>query len=235
MRVKLIAYTVVDESEIDNELGFMRNNWEVKEPDHLAETAGRLCYLSFNRPNPKTRENKDYLNNVINQGHESVLAHASATFIIKGVSRSLTHERIRSRFLSFSEVSQRYVNVQNTEIVTPPAMKNEGLGLEGSYLTQTTRDAYEDITSNLVSRGYSRKQAREAARAVMPNAMETKIMVSGNLRAWRDFIKQRLAPGADAEIQELAYLVLMNLEMYAPNTFQDIAHLINDYEERTNR
>src|SRR5699024_10907179 len=148
MRVKLIAYTVVDESEIDNELGFMRNNWEVKEPDHLAETAGRLCYLSFNRPNPKTRENKDYLNNVINQGHESVLAHASATFIIKGVSRSLTHEMIRSRFLSFTEVSQRHVNVQNTEIVTPPAMKNEGLGLEGSSPPQTTRHAKEHITSN---------------------------------------------------------------------------------------
>lgn len=233
MRVDMVAYTVVNEDAIAEALGgFRREHWSTKDPDHLVETAGRLCYLSFDRPNPKTRKNEDYTANVIGQGHESVLAHPSVTFLIQGVSRALTHEMIRSRFLAFSELSQRYVDVGNTLWINPPAFRGIG-DLNTGDLKELVNEAYGDLVRLLIDMGLTRKEAREAARAVMPNAVETKMMVSGNLRAWRDFVKQRLSPTADAEIQELAYRILKYLSDYSPNSVQDLTPRLAEYEART--
>ena len=93
-----------------------------KSIDFLHEFAGRACYQSFHRPNPATATNKDYLANTNSQGHFSILEHGSVTFYVEGVSRSLTHELIRHRHLSYSELSQRYVNVEDAAVVIPPAV-----------------------------------------------------------------------------------------------------------------
>lgn len=115
MRVILIASTAQTGETvpgyIDHPLGDNGYHPYSQDADDLAEQAGRLCYLSWNRPNPATATNKGYLANIIAQGHFSVLEHASATFYIDGVTRNFTHELIRHRHLSFSEVSQRYVDV----------------------------------------------------------------------------------------------------------------------------
>jgi thymidylate synthase (FAD) len=231
MKVNLIAYTVVNEVSIEDAFNGFKPHLSDTDPDFLAETGGRLCYLSWDRPNPKTSSNRDYLNNVISQGHESVLAHASASFAIQGVSRNLTHELIRSRFLAFSELSQRYVDASEMEFITPPAYSDLG-NINNGLLSEMSKVAYEEMTQALTERGCTRKQAREAARSMLLSSTETKIIASGNLRAWRDFIKQRLTKYADAEIQDLAYVIAVKLESYAPNTMQDLRPLIEEYEAR---
>ena len=224
MRVYLIAHTVIDRPEIhDASSGRWAPDPYATDADSLGEFAGRSCYLSWDRPNPKTAGNGDYLAHIIAQQHFSVLAHASATFYVTGVSRALTHEMIRSRFLAFSEVSQRYVDAGRLDVVVPPAMLGDlGLLSELARVSSVSAGAYENIVTALLERGISRKQAREAARAVLPSAVETRIVVTGNLRAWRDYLLQRMPEGVDAEHRELAHLIRAELVRIAPNSFQDI-------------
>lgn len=201
--------------------------------DELAEFAGRACYQSWTRPNPKTATNQGYLKNILDQKHESVLEHASATFYVEGVSRALTHELIRHRHLSYSELSQRYVNVEDAPVVIPPALRDHAAAHPGNknqvpvdmrliYGSEDAKARYRDLVKTLTESGVPRKQAREAARAALPNATETKIVVSGNMRAWRDMLKKRWHVAADAEIREFAGYVLEELRLIAPNSFQDI-------------
>ena len=222
MKVDLIAHTHVVYPGIEPHMPKMLDDWISSDADKLAEFAGRSCYQSFHKPNPKTATNPAYLANILEQGHESVLEHSSATFYVTGVSRALTHELIRHRHLSFSELSQRFVNVEDAELVFPPALANDvesqdDLIAAGAYAQST----YEEIVHRLLKAGLSRKQAREAARAVMPNATETRIVVTGNMRAWRDVITKRFSVHADAEIREFAGEVLRQLKLIAPGQFQD--------------
>jgi len=184
--------------------------------DDIAEQAGRLCYLSWDRPNPETATNAAYLANIIKQQHFSVLEHASATFYIDGVSRNFTHELIRHRHLSFSEVSQRYVDVSEFEFVNHPGWPT-GNGLS-SYV-EDAKEAYQWLMEQL--KQLPRKQARQTARNILPGGLETKILVTGNMRAWREVLVKRLSPSADAEFQEVAQKILAILYDIAPNTFQD--------------
>jgi thymidylate synthase (FAD) len=231
MIVELIAYTVVTGWGVMREAGWVEHEedegiWPDSERDHdyLAEFAGRLCYQSWARPNPATATNEGYLANILSQQHYSVLEHASATFYVAGVSRSLSHELVRHRHLSFSQVSQRYVDETDALMIKPPAFQatrqSRALDQVSSLAKEKYRLLVEDLTIN---RGLTRKQARQAARAVLPNATETKFVVTGNLRAWRDVIAKRIPPHADAEIQLLAAKILAHLKQIAPNTFQDFA------------
>lgn len=190
--------------------------------EDVIEFAGRSCYQSFHKPNPATAENQDYVASIIEKQHFSVLEHASATFYIEGVSRALTHELIRHRHLSYSELSQRFVNVEDAEMVIPPALRDGELEYSVYGAAEYASQAYEAIVEELQERGVPRKQAREAARAVMPNATETRIVVTGNLRAWRDFLSKRWDVQADAEICELAGMILRELRSLAPSVFLDV-------------
>lgn len=185
----------------------------------LIEFAGRLCYESFDLPNEATKTNSAYVKNLIRQGHESVLEHVSVSFYVEGVSRNLTHELIRHRHLSFSELSQRYVNMGEANVVTPPA-----LGGGVAPLPQGDRGNYNVVVNSLVEAGKTRKQAREAARYGLPAGVETKIVVTGNLRAWRDVLKKRYTKYADAEMQELAREVHAILLDEYPGVFEDIKY-----------
>ncbi|WP_395759512.1 FAD-dependent thymidylate synthase [Streptomyces althioticus] len=196
---------------------------ETTDADGIAEAAGRLCYKSFNRPNPNTARNEDYLKNIIDQGHFSVLEHASVSFLVRGVSRALLAELTRHRHLSFSVVSQRYVDYSETEPVIPPALEGSQAAedIRTEYRLQT--DFYENLVKHLMEdKGLKRKQAREAARAVLPNAAPVDLVVTGNLRAWRDVLGKRWHVAADVEICRFAGLILSHLREVAPNSFQDI-------------
>lgn len=185
----------------------------------LIEFAGRLCYESFDLPNPDTATNDKYVRNIISQGHESVLEHVSVTFYVEGVSRNLTHELIRHRHLSFSELSQRFVDMSEAKTVVPPA-----LGGGTTQLSDAHKSIYKHFVDYLKGQGKTRKQAREAARYGLPQGMETKLVVSGNLRAWRDVLKKRLSVHADAEIQELAKKIHEILSFEYPDVFADIKY-----------
>lgn len=229
MKANLIAYTAILEEPI-LEAGYDCHRYknQAADADELAEFAGRNCYRSFDRPNPATRENADYLKHILDVGHESVLEHASATFYIEA-SRSVLTELERHRHLSFSVVSQRYVDPTELGYHLPPAfnkIKNGDAELMASLaVTQaiaSAEEAYESIVTALTSEGMSRKQAREAARAVLPNMTNSPMVVTGNHRAWRYVIKNRWHEAADAEIRELAGELLRQLREVAPNTYQDI-------------
>lgn len=222
MRVIVVAHTITSFVSLHH-AGWQHNDNEVlSDADTLGEFAGRLCYQSWDRPNPATATNEGYLKNIIEQEHFSVLEHASVSFYVDGVSRTLSHELVRHRHLSFSQVSQRYVDVDDLHAVQPPAFKGD------TYATQTLDGVMRTAKSTagrlfdaLKQTGVTKKQAREAARAVLPNATETKFIVTGNIRAWRDMLKRRLSPYADAEMQVFANRVLAELKVYAPNAMQD--------------
>lgn len=196
---------------------------EATSPEDLMEAAGRVCYQSQHKPNPATESNEDYLANILRQGHESVLEHAVFSFYITGVSRALTHELIRHRHLSYSQLSQRFVDESQTAIVLPPAIEKgseEHEILDNSV--QVALCAYEDVVNRLQDeKGLKRKQAREAARAVLPNCVETRIVVTGNVRAWRDMLKKRLDPAADAEIRLVSEMIYEELHAWVGNALQD--------------
>lgn len=217
--VTLIAHTVLT--------GNMPEDvpWEPNcdsDPDSLADFSGRACYQSFHRPNPATRENADYIANIIRQGHGSVLEHSTATFYITGVSRALTHELVRHRHLNYSQQSQRFVNESGADCVVPPALRDDPRAVKALADWQdAVNGVYENMVTDLAIGGVARKQAREAARAVLPNMTETRIVVTGNLRAWRDVLGRRLDPAADAEIREVSGMILAELKKIAPNSFAD--------------
>lgn len=233
MIVELIAQTVVTGWEHMREAGWEQHvdtdddHWSIdaNDADQLAEFAGRLCYQSWSRPNPKTATNEGYLAHIVEVGHFSIMEHASATFYVAGVSRSLSHELVRHRHLSFSQLSQRFVDEGNVEFIVPPALQDERQKVARNLFAAALagqHDFYTKIVEYLMRSGLPRKQAREAARAVLPNATETRFVVTGNMRAWRDVLSRRLDPAADAEIRLLAMRILAELMKIAPGCFRDI-------------
>lgn len=185
----------------------------------LIEFAGRLCYESFDLPSEKTKENSGYIRNIISLGHESVLEHVSVTFYVEGVSRNLSHELIRHRHLSFSELSQRFVDMEDANYINPPAVR--ALGYQDSWPIKGTEWEREYDESLKAVKG-TRKQKREAARFALPSAIETKFVVTGNLRAWRDVLKKRDSEHADAEMQLFAKEVKRQLLVEYPDVFADL-------------
>ena len=196
--------------------------------ERLAEYAGRLCYMS--QRNPANRSTRDYLENIKKQQHGSVLEHSNYTLLIEGVSRSLTHELVRHRAgFAYSQLSQRYVDESDAHFVMPPAIQGDE-ALEAVWRTQIegALATYSALVAQLVERYawvadkvHRRKMAREAARAVLPNSTETKIVVTGNVRAWRTMLELRCSEGAELEIRRMAIDVLRVLHGEAPAFFSD--------------
>ncbi|MEU1885724.1 FAD-dependent thymidylate synthase [Micromonospora sp. WMMD987] len=195
----------------------------------LAEFAGRACYQSWSKPNPATATNAGYLAHILEVGHLSVLEHGSVTFYFTGVSRSFTHELIRHRHFSYSQLSQRYVPERDAAMVEPAVIADDPeLHKRFVEAAEASVRAYTELLEGLEQRfadepnpTLRRKQARQAARAVLPNATETRIVVTGNYRAWRHFIGMRATEHADVEIRELAVECLRQLQRVAPNVFAD--------------
>lgn len=195
----------------------------------LLEFAGRACYQSWSKPNPRTATNASYLKHIIDVGHLSVLEHASVSFYITGISRSCTHELVRHRHFSYSQLSQRYVPENEAQVVVPPGMEDDP-ELQKILLdaADASRAAYQELLTKLEAKFVDqpnavlrRKQARQAARAVLPNDTETRIVVTGNYRAWRHFIAMRASENADIEIRRLAIACLRELTAVAPAVFAD--------------
>ena len=205
-------------------------NWlgESTDGERLAEFAGRLCYMS--QRNPASRTTRDYLENIKKQGHGSVLEHVNYSVLVEGVSRSLTHELVRHRAgWAYSQLSQRYVDESVADFVMPPAIIGDE-ALERAWRDQidSAQRSYVTLVDELMQR-YSwvadkvhrRKMAREAARAVLPNATETKIVETGNVRAWRTMLELRSSEGAEMEIRRFAIMALRLMQTEVPAMFSD--------------
>lgn len=223
-RVMLIAKTIT----VDNIPGYNvhpDDQFYPKDADDLAEQAGRLCYEAWVRMNPKTFTNKGYIKNILDLGHYSVLEHASASFYIDGVTRAFLLELERHRHLSYSVVSQRYVPGSRFGFVMHPALVKLSQATKDRITTldELAHGLYEDIVLELEGLGDGRKVARGAARNVLPEGTETRLLVSGNMRAWLEVLWKRISPTADQEICEVSRLILNELMAIAPNTCQDLA------------
>lgn len=209
----------------------------------VAEFAGRLCYLSFgedagleggHRTIPGRTSNESYLANILHTKHGSVLEHAVWTLLLEGVSRSLTHELIRHRAgMGYSQLSQRYVDESQIGFVLPPEIEDNtpefDTWKEACELSLAGyRKLLEQLTEKVGGDGPAtmrKKRAREASRSVLPNAAETKIVATGNARAWRHFCEMRGSGSADKEIRRLTAVVLRLLQGEAPHIFGDM-HLV---------
>ena len=224
-QVKLIAHTVIDPDVISE---LMEIQPESTDAETLVTFAGRSCYESWHRPTEKTRKDADYIERTIFvQNHGSILEHATATLHITGMSRACLLELERHRLLSFSVRSQRFVDESGANIVLPPAYRNTQPDtalyraaelLEG--IAQELDSHYEGLVTEAELDGHKRKQAREAARSILPNMTETKVIVTANLRAWLEVIERRTAPDADAEIQEVMGMARDALRPLAPTIFK---------------
>jgi thymidylate synthase (FAD) len=208
----------------------LRVNWlgESTDGEKLAEFAGRLCYMS--QKNPASRATRDYLENIKKQGHGSVLEHANYSLLLEGVSRSLTHELVRHRAgFAYSQLSQRYVDESDANFVVPPAIVgDEPLEKEWRSQIDDAQRSYVRLVEHLMERYgwvtdkvHRRKMAREAARGVLPNSTETKIVVTANARAWRTMLELRASEGAELEIRRCAVAIIKMLSKESPAFFSD--------------
>jgi thymidylate synthase (FAD) len=208
----------------------LKVNWlgESTDGEKLAEFAGRLCYMS--QKNPASRVTREYLENIKRQGHGSVLEHANYSLLIEGVSRSLTHELVRHRAgFAYSQLSQRYVDESDASFVVPPAIVgDETLEREWREQIEAAQKSYVHLVEHLMERYgwvadkvHRRKMSREAARGVLPNSTETKIVVTANVRAWRTMLELRSSEGAELEIRRCAVAIIKLLSKESPAFFSD--------------
>ena len=204
-------------------------NTDAVGPEALVEFAGRACYETFDKPNPRTATNAAYLRHIKEVGHMALLEHPTATLYIRGISRAATHELIRHRHFSFSQLSQRFVHDDDSEVIVPKLIAQDE-ELHGLFMraVDETRVAYTELLTALEARLahepnalLRRKQARQAARAILPHATESRIVVTGNFRSWRHFIGMRATEHADIEIRQLTVACLRLLKAKAPVVFGD--------------
>ena len=237
-RVTLIARPEFLEPE------HLRVEWQgdASAGERLAEYAGRVCYMS--QHNPANRTTAEYLENIKKQGHGSVLEHAVYVLLIEGISRSCSHELVRHRAgFGYSQISQRYVDESHAAFVLPPAMLGDA-ALEAAWERQVTeaQAAYVRAVEGLMQRYewvtdkvHRRKLAREAARSVLPNATEVKIVVSGNARAWRTMLELRCGEGAELEIRRMAVACLRLLQREGGALFSDFEIYVADDKQEAAR
>jgi len=229
--VYLVGHQTVAPAELDRFLADHGVSWQTDTEvagEHLAEVAGRVCYMSFAKPRPGG--NQTYLHHILEVGHGSVLEHAAWNFVFTGISRSLTHELIRHRAgWAYSQLSQRYVDESVAEYVEPDAIADNP-ELHALWLDAVAHahQAYMKLVEKLAEhykdepdKTLRRKLARQAARSVLPNATETKIFVTANARALRHFIEMRGSRHAEVEIRKLAVKVLQIMQTEAPHLFGD--------------
>lgn len=222
LKVKLVAYT--------------------QEPEKLVAASAKLCYSQLGADeimDDLSDENiEKFLNMLMDLGHQSPIEHCSFSFAVEGVSRTLTHQLVRHRIASYSQRSQRYVTEGQFQYIVPPAINNNEKAKK-LYIEAMENDqrVYDKIASTLKSqyveeyikegmsekKAYStaEKRAIEDARYVLPNACETKIMITMNARTLKNFFNVRCCTRAQWEIRDMAELMLNEVKVVAPNIFKN--------------
>ncbi len=177
-------------------------------PEALIEHAGRVCYRSEGVESQRAR----FIQRRVQQGHESILEHASATFEIEGISRACSHQLVRHRIASYSQESQRYVDMSDAEWVVPPAIAADP---ESLALWQEAVAQSQDIYRRLLER----QVRREDARFLLPNATATRIVATMNFRELLHVFRLRISPEAQWEIRAVCVQMLEAVYPHAPNVF----------------
>lgn len=205
-----------------------REDGNTTDAERLVEFAGRVCYLSFGR-HQSQRSNPEYIANLIRRGHDSVLEHATWTFVLAGVSRAFTHQLVRHRVgFSYSQLSQQYHDERATPVIRPAELDRSARAAAAwDAAIAATRAAYATIADEFGLDeprrlpAETRRALRSAARSVLPNALESIIVVTANARAIRHFLKLRGGIEGDPEMRLVAAALLETLRPEAPALFAD--------------
>jgi thymidylate synthase (FAD) len=181
--------------------------------EKLIEAAGRTAYLSFAKQGEGT--DKKFIRMLLKNRHFSVLEHCSATFRMTGVSRAMTHQLVRHRLCSFTQQSQRYVDEKRFCFVEPESIRKSPAAHE---LFRNSMEGAREAYRRLQEMGVR----NEDARFVLPNAVESQMVVTANLRQWRHIVELRCKPGSQWEIRKACGLVFRLLKQHVPAAFEDL-------------
>ena len=185
--------------------------------DSTAATAAHLCYAGISISDLKKKVTPDYakrlVKNLIDSGHLSPLEHVSFTFAIEGISRACSHQLVRHRIASHSQQSQRYVKETGFNFIVPHSIKeNKQALLVFNESIEQSKKAYNELLKTVPA---------EDARFVLPNACETRIIVTMNTRSLYNFFERRLCARAQWEIRQLAEEMFRLCKQAAPLLFEN--------------
>jgi len=185
-----------------------------KDPERLIELCARASHKSYQRITSDSHV--EFIRNIIRRGDESVLEHATATFRIQGISRVLTHQLVRHRLASYTQQSQRRVDQNDFDYITPQTIA----------ASKETKEIFEK-TIEYIGSSYAQLREigipKEDARYILPNATSTDIFITANLREWRHILRLRLEKRAQDEIRTVSREILRILKQEAPTVFEDIS------------
>jgi thymidylate synthase (FAD) len=201
----------------------------------LCKTAGQTCYMSFGIKRTTNENAAKYFERLTSAGHGSVLEHSNFSFLLYGISRSVTHELVRHRHLGFSQVSQRYVSGSVLRFVERPEYQSdERLHRLFEERADGAAAGYEAMANRLLERqegGASmlsadyktdaRKKVQQTARSLLPNETEAPMVCTGNVRALRHVVEMRADAHAESEIRNLAVRIFLCLVTADPILFGD--------------
>jgi len=181
--------------------------------EKLIETAGRTAYLSHDKQAENTAER--FIKMLPLKEHHSVFEHAYATFRISGVSRAFTHQFVRHRLCSFTQQSQRFVSEANFAYIEPETVKkNPEAHAIFINLMAEAKEAYLALQKLGIK--------NEDARFVLPNAVDSQLVVTANLREWRHIIELRGSLSSQWEIRSVILEILKLLKQHTPAVFADL-------------
>ena len=222
-------------------------------PEEVVASAAKLCYSPSSVENIRDgltpESTASFIEMLSKIGHASPMEHASFTFGVEGISRACSHQLVRHRIASYSQQSQRYVDGNSFEFVTPPEIENDEHCSEVySRMIELQKKAYTEIRDALavkyikevwddvpelsdeeIIKAYKEidktklsafiKKANEDARYILPNACTTKIVCTFNARSLENFFAHRCCNRAQWEIREVAHQMLMLCKEVAPHIF----------------
>jgi thymidylate synthase (FAD) len=178
----------------------------------IIERAGRTCWLSHDKMSEGSAA--DFVRRLVAMNHGSVLEHSYAIFSIEGGSRAFTHQLVRHRLVSISQQSQRYVDESGFRYVMPPSVAKD---TKAAALFRLFLGFSRVVYRALQAMGVK----NEDARYVLPNAVESRIVIGANLREWRHILRERCYLNAQWEIKRICLRILDILRQEAPNVFAD--------------
>ena len=195
-------------------------------PEETVAMSAKLCYSPADVESLKkkieAKDQKDFVEKLVKIGHISPIEHASFTFAIEGISRACSHQLVRHRLASYSQQSQRYVSEEaGFDYIIPPTIKEaDELRKYFENFMADSQKAYNYIVRRLNEKGIKGEAANQDARFVLPNAAETKIIVTMNARELLHFFRQRCCFRAQWEIREMAQQMLFLVKGIAPTIFE---------------
>ncbi|MFA6320333.1 MAG: FAD-dependent thymidylate synthase [Candidatus Omnitrophota bacterium] len=190
--------------------------------------ACRQCYSSafagqiFTEGFKDSAKQEEFVRQVVSSGHESPLEHVKFTFAIEGVSRALTHQLVRHRVASYSQQSQRYVKETAFDYIIPPSIESdEEMRQEYVGAMRKIQDSYNNLLKMFEKKGRKGEAANQDTRFVLPQAVETKIVVTMNCRELKHFFEERCCTRAQWEIRSLAEEMLTICKKELPAVFDN--------------